>query len=251
MTSLQFAATYGPIAVKSLYKARVLKRILSSPGEGGFINSAIEGGKRASERMQKAITQRCGLNPVPERRRLSNFAPEIKDDDEKAFETVRIPTLWGFEIEGGGAAEGLIDFSGRFFTTSWASDWIMRGFEGVGNRLKNNEAPNQDDLILEDGEESMERCSVNFTHVVYTKDDSSDGKEADQASSVDLENGIVLDIIAPATPVLSKSRTWDYRLSPADNQWATPASLDQYTTIDPKHLVAYPEWWDISWALWA
>src|ERR1700760_4554033 len=103
------------------------------------VSFAFDDESQTLELSQKVIVQRSGLNPTSQRRRRSRLEFEMKRDDETVFEDLQIPTLFRFSIEGDSAGEGLVTFGARFFTTWALSEDIMKGFEGVGDRLKNNE----------------------------------------------------------------------------------------------------------------
>jgi len=228
-------------------------RILSSPGGSenhGRVYSTVDDDRRAVERSQRAIMQRSGLNQIPRRRRRSTLEFQNKSDDERACKDAQIPALWGFSIEGGGEGEGLINFPSKFFTASWASQWIVKMFEAMGDKLKVNRVPSLSDIPNTGGADNGKSFSEDFRRegLFDGVKKPDDVKIPDEAKEVDLEKGSTTVSIGP---IVSPIRTWDLSLSPEENMW--PASVevqDGYVSIDVKHLTAYPEWSEIGCAQW-
>jgi hypothetical protein len=169
----------------------------------------------------------------------------MKKDDEIVFEDLRIPTLLGLSIEGDSAGEGLVTFGARFISTWALSEDIMNGFEGVGHRLKNNQAPDLNDNLDDLGTEDS-----NSAHEIFRTDLFEDKRETVDTTVADLEKGTVVETTVAVSSSISRTRTWDPRLPPKDIMRTSPEALDRYTGINVRGLKAYPEWKEISWGQW-
>jgi hypothetical protein len=207
-----------------------MRNALSSPGEVyNKLHFAFDDGNVAKQYDQTAIVQKSGL--VPKyllSRRQSAQGYEINNEDGRAYDNVRIPEMWGFSIEGDGEHEGLITFPYRFFTSEQSSDHIIRSYESLHNRLKNNQVP--------DAEESE----------IFQTDGFYNTAHASDAESLDLENGVALTPVGIPRHV----RIWDWTVPLGRILSGSSSALDRYLEIDVTRFTAYPEWKDISRSQW-
>jgi hypothetical protein len=191
-----------------------------------------------------AIEQRSGLNPMHQRRRKSAIEFDIKKDDTEVYNAIQIPKLWGCTIDAYGEGEGPTNFSGKFFTAWWASQSIIRGLETTGHRLKENKVPDLEHLEDNKDPANGNDFGVNFRTDVFGLKKSEDEK------SMDVEIETVAETTASIDPVVSRTRTWNPQLAPAENFRGTSKALDSYTGINVAKLTAYPEWSEIDWQQW-
>lgn len=209
-----------------------MRDALSSPSETpNKLHFAQNDGKITKQHDQTAIVQKSGL--VPEyllNRRQDTREYEIKNEDGKAYGSVRIPEMWGFSIEGDGKSEGLNAFSYRFFPSEWSGDHVIRGFEALHGRLKSNEVPDADQ---DEG-------------TFFPKDGIYKTAHASEGESLDLETGVALSTVGTRQP----SKTWDSTKPPGINLGGSSKVLDQYLGIDIARFTAYPEWDEISRGQW-
>ena len=229
----QFAATFGPVAIKSLYKAKAMCDGLFSPSESpSKLQVTLHDGSVAEQHKQTAIVQRAGLIPRFSKRRQFTQYDEIKNEDGEAYGNVRIPKMWGVSIDGDGESEGLNTFQPRYFSSEQISGLVIGGFEFLCDHLKQNQVP--DDHHHDEPEF--------FKRVVFDNLSRVSGAE-----SLDLENGLSLTTMSTIRPI----KTWDSEQSPEDNFKEPSRALDRYLGIDVARFAAYPEWEDISRGQWA
>ncbi|RDW85315.1 hypothetical protein BP6252_02905 [Coleophoma cylindrospora] len=227
-----FAATLGPAAIKSLYKAKLMAKALSLPD--GYYNKLYfphGSGNMIQHRDQMAIVQRSGLVPRYQfDRRRSTLDYEIKNEDKAALDNVRVRNLWGFSIEGDAAREGLNTFICRFFSSAKTSNHIIHSFESFHDRLKRNQVPEIDQDV----------------RVVFqTKGLFSNAYAAD-IESLDYDKGVSLAMMISLRPV----ETSNSRGHPERNLSWSPTALDRYLGIDIDRFTAYPEWKEINLNQW-
>ena len=221
--------------------------ILASPGgtrNDGRVYSVFDREIRSEHRKQMAIEQRSGLNPTHQRRRRSALEFDINKDDEKVYKALQIPTLWGYTIEAYGEGEGPINFSGKFFTAWWASQSILEGLETTGRRLKENKVPDFEHIADNKDSTNSDQYGVDFRTDVF------DVKGPEEVKFMDVEMEKIAETTISIDPIVSRSRTWDSNLAPAENFRGTSKALDRYTGIDVAKLTAYPEWNEIGWQQW-
>jgi hypothetical protein len=222
--------------------------ILASPGGSGHdgrVCSVDEQDIRTDHRGQRAIVQRAGLNPMHQSRRHSRIEFEINRDDKEVYDSIRIPTFLGFSVEAYGEGEGPINFSGKFFTAWWASRSIIKGFETMGRCLKENKFPDHEDFTGNGDPGSDNNFGVSFrTEGLF------DVKRPEDAKFMDIEMMATAETTDLISPIVSRTRNWDYTVPPAQNLRGTSEALDRYVGINPANLTAYPEWSEISWGQW-
>jgi hypothetical protein len=218
--------------MKSLYKAKAMRTALSSPDEMyNKFHFALDNGGISRQHSQTAVEQRSGLVPrYPLNRRQSSLVYEIMNEDEKAHDNVRIPSIWGFTIEGDAGKEGLNTFPYRFFSSWQSSDHIMRGFESLCRRLKNNQVPddNQD------------------TNLIFHADGLFNTASTSDVESLGHDKGVALTTVGAMRP----AKTWDSTAPPENNLRGSPRALDRYLELDVTSLTAYPEWKEITRSQW-
>ncbi|KUJ15989.1 uncharacterized protein LY89DRAFT_783227 [Mollisia scopiformis] len=225
-----FTATYGPIAIESLYKAKVLRHALSSPGETyDRFHFALINGKVAEQHEQTAIVQRSAL--VPKyliNRRGSTQVYGIMNEDREASSNVRIPDMWGLSIEGAGRKEGLNTFPCKFFPSEQLVDHVVRPFESFHQRLEHDQAPvsNKDDNLFSPKYGSFDLAS------------RLDSKLLD------------LEAASPTTGRLRPVKTWDSTKSPTLNLKGSSQALDEYLGIEVSRFTAYPKWSEVVRGTW-
>ena len=209
-----------------------MDKVLSSPGDKQEnLYLALDDGDIVEQRAQTAIMQKSGLTyTVSSARRQS--AAEIEESNARACDDVRIPTIWGFSIEGDGESEGVSTFPWRYFLAWQSSDRIMKGFESFYDRLKKDQVPGLD----HDGSDNTVFDTVEpFGAVRVSGTESLNHNK--EVTSVAISN-------------VQKDRTWDWRESPETNLRGTSEALCQYLSVDDDVFTAYPEWEDISWGEW-
>ncbi|OCK74128.1 hypothetical protein K432DRAFT_447470 [Lepidopterella palustris CBS 459.81] len=247
-----FAATYGPIAIKSLYKAGAMDKIISAPGgTDNRVYSHLDDSKRAVQRNQTAIMQRPGLTPTHQHyrevynRRQSEFEFEIQNEDSGALDDIRIPKWWGFSIEGDGEREGPVNFAPKFFTSWWTCQSIIQGFEAFHDRLKTNQVPDADYGSDNGDHENKQSEAVDFRiGGLFVSEDAAN------SGVLEMKMDSTVKSIVGVVPVNAGARTWDSRISPEENLRGTSKALDRYLRITVAALTAYPEWKDIGWDQW-
>jgi len=229
MKPWQFAATFGPAAIKSFYKAKTLHRVLSSPSDmPNLIHIALHDGTTLQQHSQTAIIRRSGLIARQSaRHRQSSRVYEIKNENDAANDNVQVPDFLGLSIIGDAETEGLNTFAYRFLSSGNLSSRIMGGFESLYNRLKHEQIPHDGD-----------KEGVKFQSIEY---------DPTKPEICDLENGIAL---APVDSTRS-IRRWNSEETPEKNISGSSKALDDYLGIKVTDITAYPEWNRITGEQWA
>jgi hypothetical protein len=209
-----------------------MHKALYSPSDvHNKVHVPLDDGEIVKQHSQTAIVQRSGLVPqwLPNRRpSLQEY--EIKNEDGKAKDNVRIPEMWGFSIEGDRESEGLNTFPYRFFSSEQTSDQVIRAFESLQDRLKKNQVPDADQ------DESA----------VFQTNGFSDTASASDIKSLDHNDGVELTAVGTVRRV----RTWDSNEPPQRNLGGSAGAMDRYLRIDFNRFTAYPEWNEISHSQW-
>ncbi|KAF8847427.1 hypothetical protein BDZ45DRAFT_754919 [Acephala macrosclerotiorum] len=228
-----FTATFGPVAIKSLYKANAMRDVLLSPrGLHGKLHVVLDDGSIAEQYVQRAIVQKSGLNPkYPiNRRRQSTKYHEIKNEDKEAIKKVLIPETLGSSIEGDGETEGVNAFPYRFLPSEHTSNLIIGGFESLHDRLEQNRIPDADQDETE----------------IFQPGGSDTVTYSSNLGSLELGNGLPSNTKSAVRPI----RTWNSELPPERNFEAKSGALDLYLRIDVARITAYPEWKEIGRHQW-
>jgi hypothetical protein len=204
------------------------------------------------QRYQTAILQQSGLVPTPRHyrhslnRRTSLFERDIRTEDGLAHNNIRIPTWYGFSVQGDEAAEGPITFPARFFTSWHACQPIINGLEAFHDRLRDNEIPDTDDSSTQDRHDNIPTNSVVFDQDAPFALPTGTGLEL---IDMNKECTSVSVIEIPALP--TGPRIWDPSQSPEFNLAGSADALDRYLGDATSMLTAYPEWSEIGWEHWA
>jgi hypothetical protein len=261
-----FIATFGPIAVKSQYEAGSIHEALRSPwaiGNKFSIPLSLDDGGIAIviHEHQTAIEQRSGLNPLVFRdggtycRR--NSEAQMRNADDLARKSVRIPTLLGANISGDEGREGPVYFSARLLTSWWASEQIIRGFEAWRERIGTIELPQCEEVVFQmnvfnkDGHNDFSNYNQTIELVELRaigeeqKEEDSKGPQATESilTEEDAQSAINLEA---STPLRDQKEKED-----DDNDTRiTPEELDNSLNIRPQGITAYPTWSQIGIEQW-